>query len=50
MTDDFPYEHPGVTKMPKSCPLWPCCKTPRKAKLRKNEKGFMECPLCKRSY
>lgn len=44
------YGNQYVTNMPKFCVKAPCCKTPEKAKLFKNNKGFMECPLCGCSY
>jgi len=48
--DDHPYEQQAVTKMPKSCTVYPCTRTPQEAKLEKDENGFMVCPLCKRFY
>ena len=45
LIDDQP-----ITTMPKFCLSWPCCQSPKKAKLKKDENGFMVCPLCHGSY
>ena len=43
-------ENQAITKMPISCTVWPCTQKPNRAKLKKNEYGFMVCPLCERSF
>ena len=50
VSGDFPYEQQACTKMPKSCMVWPCTKYPNDAELVEDDKGFMVCKRCGRSY
>ena len=45
LIDDQP-----ITTMPIACLSWSCIQSPKKTKLKKDENGFMVCPLCHGSY